>query len=60
MEVSGEGLEENTAVYYTNPMTGSASSGDRPEEDISFPMPGGGMGGSPGGGMPGGGPGGGF
>ncbi len=63
VEVSGEGLEENTAVYYTNPMTGSASSGDRPEDDISFPMPGGGMGGSPGGGMPGGGrggPGGGF
>lgn len=59
VEVSGEGLEEDMMVCYTNPMTGAASGGELPEGESSFPMPGG-MGGSPGGGMPGGGPGGGF
>ena len=57
VEVSGEGLEEDMMVCYTNPMTGAASGGKMPEDTSSFLMPGG-MGGGPGG--PGGGPGGGF
>lgn len=65
VEVSGEGLGEDTMVCYTNPMTGSQPGGETTEDAASFSMPGGGMGGGPGGGeagggMPGGGPGGGF
>ncbi len=64
VEVSGEGLEENTIVYYTNPMLGSVPGGGTGENDETFLMPGG-MGGGPGGrdageGMPVGRPAGGF
>lgn len=64
VEVSGEGLDENTTVYYATPMTNSNASGSGEDgASMTFDtggMPGGGsQGGGQGGGMPGGGPGGG-
>ena len=55
VEVSGEGLDENTRVYYTMPMVESSSSSDLDEGGGAMIMPGGHQGGA--GGGPGGGPG---
>jgi len=61
VEVSGQGLDENTLVYYTAPMMGGVSSGSFDGEDTVVMTPGGGVGGPQGGhggGAPAGGPGG--
>lgn len=67
VEVSGDGLDENTMVYYSTPMINEASSGNASDDgsgalqvemnDGGGDMPGGGNmpGGGDGGGMPGGG-----
>lgn len=57
VEVSGDGLDENTLVYYSTPMTNTEASGDSSDDggavDGLFNT-GGGMPGGNGGGMPGG------
>lgn len=64
VEVSGDGLDENSVVYYNTPMvnnpSSSDSSSDSSQDGITFDMGGGDMGGGPGGGgaPAGGGPGG--
>ena len=64
VEISGDDIEEGTAVYYSTPMVNNPSSGDSSadssQDGISFDMGGGDMGGGPGGGgaPAGGGPGG--
>lgn len=61
VEVSGDGLDENTLVYYSTPMTNSENTSGTSGEDsgMVMPMEGGGHGGgNPGGGNPGGGRGG--
>ena len=64
VEISGDDIEEGTAVYYSTPMVNNPSSGDSSadssQDGISFDMGGGSMGGGPGGGgaPAGGGPGG--
>lgn len=63
VEVSGDGLDENTVVYYNTPMVNNPTSGDASsdsQDGITFDMGGGDMGGGPGGGgaPAGGGPGG--
>jgi len=61
VEVSGDGLDENTFVYYASPLVNSTPSGSPSDEENMVIMPsGGGMGGGPGGGggAPRGGPGG--
>lgn len=58
VEISGEGLDENTMVYYTEPMVNTTGSDDRDNGGIMM-MPGSGGGGrNSGGGPAGGGPGG--
>lgn len=55
VEISADGLDENTRVYYATPMiNGSKSETSSEEESISFPV-GGGMPSGGGGGMPSGG-----
>lgn len=64
VEVSGDGLDENSVVYYNTPMVNNPSSSDgssdSSQDGITFDMGGGDMGGGPGGGgaPAGGGPGG--
>ena len=64
VEVSGDGLDENSVVYYNTPMVNNPSSSDgssdSSKDGITFDMGGGDMGGGPGGGgaPAGGGPGG--
>lgn len=60
VEISGEGLDEHTMVYYSTPMVNRDASESTDEETVQM-MPGGGMPGAGmnGGGMPGGGAGGG-
>lgn len=64
VEVSGDGLDENSVVYYNTPMVSNPSSSDgssdSSQDGITFDMGGGDMGGGPGGGgaPAGGGPGG--
>lgn len=59
VEVSGEGLDEDTLVYYSTPMTNSEGSAGASDENSMIAMPVGGSsapsgGGNPGGGNPGG------
>lgn len=56
VEVSGEGLDETTMIYYTNPMTQSNGTSGNDESTMTVTMPGMMGGGAPsGGGRPGGG-----
>lgn len=55
VEVSGDGLDENTLVYYSTPMTNSEGSAGTSNEDSMMVMPVGGGSSAPSGGGPGGG-----
>ena len=57
VEISGDGIDENTNVYYNTPLINQDAAGDsgNMQDGITFDMGGGDMGGAPSGG-PGGGP----
>ena len=58
VEISGDGIDENTNVYYNTPLINQDAAGDsgNMQDGITFDMGGGDMGGAPSGGAPSGGP----